>query len=354
MRRYLSLLVLLSFVTLTTAQTVRTVTVTPAGQGGTYNSLSAAEDGADALPDLVARDEILVIEIDGDWSGGPDTSAVTFQGFITDATRKIIIRTVGQARHAGKWDATKYVLATTDVTALTLSDDFIDIDGLQIQVTTTASQAAAAHGITVASVPAGSTFLWENIIVKGIISGSSGNFARSGLRAADSDGSYTIRNCVVFDFTAGSANLSSGITMNAGGNVYNCTVHNSEAGFTRIAGSPVMVNNLARSCTAAASGTFAAGTDYNATDLSSMGYTVTGGGNTHDRLSQTFTFVDESGDDFHLASNDAGARDFGFDLSGSFTTDIDGQTRTGSWDIGADEYVAGGAPTKKDAGFFFP
>lgn len=46
--------------------------------------------------------------------------------------------------------------------------------------------------------------------------------------------------------------------------------------------------------------------------------------------------------DFHLKSG-ADAIDAGTDLSGTFTTDIDGVTRSGTWDIGADEYSAGSA-----------
>ncbi|MCK4946132.1 MAG: hypothetical protein KAS59_07710, partial [Alphaproteobacteria bacterium] len=57
-------------------------------------------------------------------------------------------------------------------------------------------------------------------------------------------------------------------------------------------------------------------------------------------------FVDETGTppDFHLASNDTGAKDLGTDLSDdtnlAFSDDIDGQARPGgaSWDIGGDEY----------------
>ncbi|MCK5178485.1 MAG: DUF2341 domain-containing protein, partial [Candidatus Omnitrophica bacterium] len=55
-------------------------------------------------------------------------------------------------------------------------------------------------------------------------------------------------------------------------------------------------------------------------------------------------FVDEANDDFHLASNDTGAKDLGTDLTSdanlAFSDDIDGDTRPvtpGTWDIGADE-----------------
>ena len=59
-------------------------------------------------------------------------------------------------------------------------------------------------------------------------------------------------------------------------------------------------------------------------------------------VNQTFSFVDLAGGDFHLTSGDSGARDQGVDLSAdpdlSFSDDIDGDTRGGTWDIGADEF----------------
>ena len=70
----------------------------------------------------------------------------------------------------------------------------------------------------------------------------------------------------------------------------------------------------------------------------------------NNRVSQTFTFINEGGDDFHLHADDAGALDFGQDLSTdpeskiSFSTDIKGETRSGTWDIGADEYIAAAPP----------
>ncbi|TET38383.1 MAG: right-handed parallel beta-helix repeat-containing protein [Planctomycetota bacterium] len=48
------------------------------------------------------------------------------------------------------------------------------------------------------------------------------------------------------------------------------------------------------------------------------------------------------GTDFHLKV--AVCIDAGTDLSGIFTDDIDGQTRTGTWDVGADEYSVPPAP----------
>jgi hypothetical protein len=68
--------------------------------------------------------------------------------------------------------------------------------------------------------------------------------------------------------------------------------------------------------------------------------TATGTGS---RINQTFTFVASGSDDYHLAGSDAGALDFGADLSAdgvfAFDDDIDFDTRSGTWDIGFDEFI---------------
>jgi len=55
-------------------------------------------------------------------------------------------------------------------------------------------------------------------------------------------------------------------------------------------------------------------------------------------------FIDLSTTDLHLELSGHRAGNRGLDLSGSFTGDIDGTTRTVTWDIGADEGVTGTAP----------
>lgn len=66
--------------------------------------------------------------------------------------------------------------------------------------------------------------------------------------------------------------------------------------------------------------------------------------NSNDRVSQTFSFTDSANDDYSLTSSDSGARDHGTDLSSdsnlSFSDDIEGNSRSGTWDIGAYEYTA--------------
>jgi len=64
-------------------------------------------------------------------------------------------------------------------------------------------------------------------------------------------------------------------------------------------------------------------------------------------------FVDYNGNDYHLVSD--GAAGTGYTLSSPYNTDMDGVTRgNGTWDVGAYEYDAGGAPSiiKKIMTFF--
>jgi hypothetical protein len=68
------------------------------------------------------------------------------------------------------------------------------------------------------------------------------------------------------------------------------------------------------------------------------------GGNQLPPANLEFLFVDLTTDDFHLEASGHRAGNTGLDLSSSFSDDIDGATRSGVWDIGADETVTGTAP----------
>ena len=145
-------------------------------------------------------------------------------------------------------------------------------------------------------------------------------------------------------------NAGRGIYIEVVGNYYiwNNTIALAGQGLLRNNGVVIAVNNLMSVTAVTASGTFAAGTNYNATTLSTMGYTVTGGGNANDRTSQTFTFVNSGSGDYHLGEADAGAKDVGATnpSSGVYTTDVDGDARSGSWDIGFDE-IPGAAARRR-------
>lgn len=320
-----------------------TVTKTVKSSGGDYTSLSGWEAGQQG--DLVTADEIRQAEC----YAMEDTSAVVISGWTTDATRYWRIYTPAAERHDGKWNTGKYRHnPTNSVYNLDISDSTVTgyIEGLQFR-----------NNYTVANTPrcilgrhsSGTVYVSACVLVMA----SSGSVTSSQIIGWDYGGNYKIWNNV---FINDGGTGCTGYSIAGTSYVYSNTFRDCALAMQRAGGTIVAKNNLIDQCTTAASGTFAAGTDYNATNNASMGYTVTGGGNTHDRTSQTFTFVDAANDDFHLASGDTAAKDFGTDLSAdanlAFSDDVDGVTRSGTWDIGADETAAGGGRTTKNTRAF--
>ena len=70
-------------------------------------------------------------------------------------------------------------------------------------------------------------------------------------------------------------------------------------------------------------------------------------GGDNDEQEVTFDFENTATFDYHLTADDTGAKDKGTDLSSddnyAFSTDKDGDTRSGTWDVGAYEYTSGGS-----------
>jgi hypothetical protein len=148
-------------------------------------------------------------------------------------------------------------------------------------------------------------------------------------------------NCIAYDCYYGFNSDSSTWATN---NLYNinCTAYGNYINWLDV---QRCVNCLSANPTAGDTFGFyttgSTGHSYNASDESSAV-------GTSSRTNQTFTFVNAGADDFHLSVSDAGAKDYGTSspftgLSYSYTVDIDGQTRSGSWDIGADEYQSASA-----------
>jgi hypothetical protein len=291
------------------------------------NSLDAAYDLVPATPTSP-----YVINIIGDWSGGPDTTAVALDGCTPTATNYVLIRTIGEARHPGYYDAAKYVLTNTasGTAPLVFSDAYITVRGIQILAGYTAG---SQNGVGFNSGAGTNTSMLEEcIVVRQTATGASS----WGVITNTSSISFSVRNCLFLGFAGGGVRSSP----SSGGVIYadNNTIVNCATGMlTTAVGSIRARNNLVYGATVAvATGTFAVGSDYNATD-GATGWTVTDAGNIHDRTSQTFVFVNEVGLDYHLSVTDTGARDHGQDLSGVFTRDVDFTTRSGTWSIGADE-----------------
>lgn len=332
-----------------------------------YTSLSLAEAGTENtgidsdlrnfdtwtngkdLTDATGSNEVWNIACYGD---AADTTAVTIDGWTTDADNFIRIYTpvskqeVGVSqRHDGKWNTGKYRLETT-ISNFHIAENFVCIDGLQFK--STAANESYKYTVNFTdTVENGAEHRISNCIFWAVLSGTANNIyaIRTNWFAA---GTRTLKvwNNIVYDYVNGAYTDIYTFDSNAGWNsyMYNNTVYNSHGGFRHgSSGILIVKNNIYQSEGISGADGYnneSTGSNYNLSDIASDAI----GANS--RNSTTVTFVDAANKDFHLASNDAGARNYGTDLSGDanlpFSTDIDGQTRPGEsvWDIGADEKPA--------------
>lgn len=309
--------------------TTITKTVKPAG--GDYTSLSAWEAGEQA--NLVTLDQIRQAEC----YSMEDTTGVIVDGWTTDATRYLRIYTPASERHDGKWNTGKYRLKTTDALPLWLAEGFIRVEGLQIEVNRTI--AGTTNGVDVQSGGSAGEIRISASIVRS--TGSVNNGIGMDIGVASGSVVKTWNN-IIYDFTR-SGYYSASIKFNASGSTlyaYNNTLYGGYINLDAVAGTVIAKNNIAQGSQS---------NDYNGT-FTSSNYNISGDatstGGANDKINTTVSFVDLTNRDFHLAASDTAAKDAGTDLSGdanlAFSDDIDSQTRTGTWDIGADEYVVVG------------
>lgn len=292
--------------------------------GGDYTSVSAAEAGEQR--NLVTADEIAVLEC----YSFQDTAGVTINGFTTDATRYLKIYTPTAERHDGKWNSSKYRLEVSGTMGIAVRDEYVRIDGLQIQLT---SSSGFNSAIVLQSIAAGgSDIRISNCIVAGVVSGTA---VSRGIYVGDADITIAkIWNCIVYDFINGTNNCP-GIG-GYGGNVdiFNCTVYNCYRGILRQTDTVNVYNSAVFGNADDFNGTFAT-IDYCASDDGDGTNAVT-------PSDWDTVFEDITNRDFHLKSTDTDLIGAGTDDPGSglFSDDIDAQARTSTWDIGADEFTS--------------
>ncbi len=326
------------------------VTKTVKSSGGNYSSLSAWEAGEQG--NLVTADEIREAEC----YSFQDTTQVLINGSTTDSTRYMRIFTPTSERHDGKYNTSKYRLELSDQHAMMLGDAYVRVEGIQVKVTLATN---SVHHITAIMG------LWNFALASGtsqrvshcvVVCDATGRTDNSNLRGffIEAGASSTapvpilyVWNCMVLHIGSG-AGYNDHKGFHCGGQdgdmvVYNCTADDFDFGYHK-AGSNTSF--LVKNCLASNSSigfnangsSFAAGSDYNVTT------DATSPPGSNSDTSSTVSFVDSANGDFHLLSSDTGAKDQGVDLSSdptlAFSTDIDGQTRSGTWDVGADEVVS--------------
>jgi hypothetical protein len=317
-------------------------TVTVKASAGDYTSLNAALSGESI--DLVTNTRILTIDC---YNFEDTTTWNTGTGYTTSAS--YYINLVAHDSHGGNYSTSAYRLNVNLNSAGYVGNNlasYTRFTGIQVQWNCTSGSPSYTHAILTGNGVQCVGVLFDRCILK--YGNNAGTTQRNaGIWCGTSGSSVQIRNSLFISIKGGS-NFSSGVDLAAGSwNVYNCTFYDCSIGVRHEPDSDSTATNcLMYGCASPAGITFynRLTLTYCSTDSASFGTSVIEGAGC--RKSQTFTFV--GAEDFHLASNDAGALGYGTDLSGTFTTDIDGQTRpTGAstWDIGADEYVAAGGGT---------
>ena len=311
---------------------------TSAGSGA-CKSLNYLINTSTKLPaNLVTDGNSYVIHCKG---SAADTTNVSISK-TTDSSHYLTIQTDAADRFSGKWDTSKYRLdLTSAANGIDIVAPYTNLIGIPVRLTTNTSFLPVVNIGHSASVQM--SYCYVEYVGSGVCPclGLSGYYA-TGFRAW---------NSILVNRTTYSSTSASSAVIYMGDNsataetltFYNCTVIGTRWGINISPGSNKVVvckNVLVQSTLDAFTiGSNAwTGSDYNAANSAA----ATGGA--HDRVSQTFTFVNAGAGDYHLDAADAGARTYGVTDPGSglFSDDIDGQTRSAPWDIGADQYVAAG------------
>ncbi|MBI2450782.1 MAG: hypothetical protein HYV52_00365 [Parcubacteria group bacterium] len=307
--------------------------------GRWYASISAWEAGRQG--DLVIRNAVergLPY-----YDGAADTTEVTIDGWTTDATHYIEIFVPISERHNGKWDTGKYRMEVNTFKGVaTIKERHVRIDGLQIAVG--GDQTPRGIYATVGAEGAGSDVRISNNIIKNT-STVINYFPAAGIYSDTDNQVLKIWNNIVYDFSIGTG----GSTASHGiypadflGSVYvsNNIVYNNYYGIRHGWNSTILKNNIANGNT----------TDYfegvvHASSSNNISQDATSPNTT--LRNKTVPFVDATNKDFHLEFRDGTgnpAMNAGTDLSAdanlAFSTDIDNDARSSTWDIGADDVGA--------------
>jgi hypothetical protein len=302
-------------------------TVKPSG--GDYTSLEACMNANEQ--NLVTADKYFDVEIDGTWSSA-DTTQVTLHNYTLSVSCYINIYTTSTARHKGVLSTSYYFLDTISNYCFlcTQGTAFYTINGLQLRNDD-------YHAIETGGGSDGNRiYILNNLItVQNVTSGDYG----IRINTSYSGGQYVyIFNNIIYGFDGLACIGIFEQWTNGTDYIYSNTVYGCKVGIQANGSGYVLKNNIS----------YYNDLDYTGTPSSASTHNLSKDTtappiNTY-YISKTLTFNNAAGGDFHLVTTDTDAIDKGTNTSGesaplNFTTDIDGDTRSGTWDIGADEYI---------------
>jgi hypothetical protein len=295
-----------------------------------YPSLNAALSGESA--DLVTNTCILTIDC---YNFEDTTAADTGTGYTVSSSYYIKIQ--AHDSHGGKWSTSAYRLAVGNSHGLVIQEQNTRLIGIQ-----TSSNASSDYRYSF-NCASGIGIYAERCIAT---TGGGTGVNRYGFYIDSVATGYTatLINCLVYDLAGIGFYYSA--TDSLSGNFLNCTaVGCTVYGFTTSYQDSIAKNCLAYGCGTGFGGVNSDWGSASATNASDDTSVIPGTGDVDlSGYAGTDIFVDYTNKDFHLKSSSP-CIGVGTDLSATFTTDIDGETRptgAGTWDIGADEYVAAG------------
>lgn len=303
------------------------VTVDTDGVTGDYASLNAANVGeAQDLTDDGGDTMTITCQAT---AGAADTTAVDINGWTTGAGNTItVVAAITDRAVASGLDANRYRLELAPgagVACLHSNEKYVHFDKLQIHNTSGASD---SYGI--ASLFTHTPFDISNCYI-------SMNDSGNGIRIAGGN-VVQIWNCIVYNPHGGEPSEGIYATTNVVSiSIYNCIVYGCDDGIERDSGEVNVHNCAVFNNNNDFDGTFNI-IDYCASDDNDGTNNVaeSGGG-----AAWPDDFEDAANGDFRLKSG-SGLVGTGIDDPGSglYSDDINGDTRTSTWDVGADEVVA--------------
>lgn len=322
-------------------------TVTVKSSGGDYSTLNAALSGESG--DLVTKTIQINIET---YAFEDTTDADTGTGYTVSSSYYIKITSPESERHAGVWSSAKARHKITSYSGtgnfgIVIQENYTIIEWQQQDVSPPSAGSSSDEMIGIGVVDANFCTVRYCIVRKTGVA-FNGNIIGILFYAAvdppDSEG-YCYRN-IAYDMVAatdGYGILLNGYTSDSGNidfylhnnTIYNCSSAGFNIGYYTYL---TAKNNFAGGC----------GDDYLASNFGGVttsknitsDATSPDGASYQGKTAYSNYFVDYTNKDFHLKSTDTVLKDAGDNLGSPYDTDIDGETVTGTWDIGADEYIS--------------
>jgi hypothetical protein len=173
-----------------------------------------------------------------------DTTPVSISGWGTDSGRRLTIRSAqagddrsGGSRHEGHWDASAYRLETTNVDALTIDGEYVDLEGLQIY-----SGGESANPLKGVVIYGAADLSISETLIRLTGDGTTERIAVDVIGPAAVD----VHNCVLWDLGDGAIEAHAGILNEGGGTLFvaNSTIVGGAYGIRNLSGQATEINTL--------------------------------------------------------------------------------------------------------------